>query len=292
MKNPEQSQDLSRWLYSKRSTLKSCSTIAFAAGKGGVGKTTLSLRVGLELAQRGFKVLLIDADFNLSNSSLKLGLPVNNDFASFVSGKAHLREILLHTEGLDILPGCQGSLDLFENEAELGSFFAQTLGRAEQDYQFILFDCPAGAGRFCLDLAQLCEKQVMVVTPDKSSLTDSYSFLKLLWQRNSLNSPHILANMVSNQKQGLKLFHGLRETAKRFLNIDLCHLGSIPWSNQAKGLSYDPFFRKSSENGRYCLWQNFSQVAEKLSEASSLGSENFGKADFSHEFSSLQEMIK
>ena len=90
--------------------------ISFLSGKGGVGKTSIAVKMSCLLSEWGYRVLLLDCDYNLSNGVLKLGLPINENFYSLITYEKSFQECLYKKGSLHILSGCNGNLKIFEKK--------------------------------------------------------------------------------------------------------------------------------------------------------------------------------
>ena len=164
---------------SKR-TDKRAVTISVTSGKGGVGKTSAAIKSARILSDWGFKVLLVDCDYNLSNTSVKLGVPLNNNFQDYLNSIKNFDQCLYKHGQFHLFSGCNGNFDLFENKLELEKIIIDILVNQEAVYDFIILDSPAGLLKETLVLNAYCDHRFVVVTPDKSSITDSYSLMKIL----------------------------------------------------------------------------------------------------------------
>ncbi len=201
--------------------------ITVTSGKGGVGKTSVALKLAKDLSKKG-KVLLLDCDYNLSNTSLKLGLPVNNYFSDFLDGSRSFSECL-HTNGnFHLFSACNGSMSLFDKGVDLEQVIVQILFENEKKYDFIILDCAAGIQKEMLTLCSYSDCRLIVMTPDKSSVTDSYSLIKLLNLRYGTKKFHILFNKISSEKQFKKLVKGISSTVDQFLECQVSFIGSVP----------------------------------------------------------------
>ena len=138
--------DVQSWLISQNSSYKEftknqknrkASTIAVTSGKGGVGKTTVSLKMSKVLSKWGYKVLLIDCDYNLSNTVVKLGIPVNNNFFKYINKEKELDDCIYKDGNFHLLSGCNGNLDLFNSSVKLESSIIEILGVKEREYDYI-----------------------------------------------------------------------------------------------------------------------------------------------------------
>lgn len=202
-------------------------TISVASGKGGVGKTSISLKLSKMLASTGYKVLLIDCDTNLSNTALKLGLPINNDFELLMRSVKTFDECLYKEGKFHLLSACNGSTELFETDKNHEKFLIDVLVKAENKYDYIILDSPAGIAKETLTLNAYSDHRFVVVTPDKSSITDSYSLLKILNKKYGICENHLIVNKVSNKNQYKRIVKTLSETVENFLSCRLQVLGGI-----------------------------------------------------------------
>lgn len=240
----------------KTQEFRPCTKISITGGKGGVGKTSIALKTAVELARGGNRTLLIDCDSNLSNTAIKLGLPVDNKFEKLLGAEVSFQECLIQRGNFHLLPACNGSLSLFESRLNFAEIITDIIASHESEYDYILLDCPAGVGREALALNAACDHRFVVVTPDKSSITDSYSLIKLLNQRFKVNHNHLLVNMHQGEKQYQRVANTLTETIRNFLGIDTQILGGIPKLNvPAEG--FDTFFLSEEKSD----WnKNFTKI--------------------------------
>ena len=202
-------------------------TISIASGKGGVGKSSIAIKMSKILSDRGYKVLLVDCDYNLSNTSIKLGIPLNNNFARLVSGGMSFDECLYKQGNFHLLPGCSGNMDIFSGNIKLEKFLIDLLLEREDEYDFILLDCPAGLSKEILTLNAYSDYRFIILNPDKSSLTDAYSLMKILKNNFGISENHILLNMMSSLTQYKRIVQVLSDTTKNFLDLRLQVLGHI-----------------------------------------------------------------
>ena len=218
-----------------------CIKISITGGKGGVGKTSIALKMAKELAVSGYRTLLIDCDSNLSNTAIKLGLPLDNKFEKILSGEASFEECLIQNGNFHLLPACNGSIEVFDRKLNFDEIIIDIISSHEHEYDYILLDCPAGVSREALTLSAYCDYRWIVVTPDKSSITDSYSLVKLLSLRYGIKENHLLVNMCQNTKQLQKVSLTLSETIENFLNVRTLTLGGIQRFDVSHG-EFDTFF--------------------------------------------------
>ena len=251
------------WLLSQKNiSSRFAKKIGFLSGKGGVGKTSVAVKTSCLLSEWGYRVLLLDCDHNLSNGILKLGLPINENFYSLITSEKPFQDCL-HKEGnLHVLSGCNGNLKIFEDKLEFGKIMIDIMASHEREYDYILLDCAAGLGRDMVALGAYCDYRTIIVTPDKSSLTDSYSLMKVLCKKYGIVNNHLLVNKVSSLQQYEKVVKTMCETVEKFLCGYLHILGSIRYET----VTVDRFDRILLKDADSKIHSDISNVARKLAE--------------------------
>jgi flagellar biosynthesis protein FlhG len=228
-------------------SFKPCTKISITGGKGGVGKTSISLKAAQELAKSGYRTLLIDCDSNLSNTAIKLGLPLDNKFEKLLSAEASFEDVLIQQGNFHLLPACNGSVSVFESKLNFAEIIIDIISSHEHEYDYILLDCPAGVSREALTLNAFCDYRWVVVTPDKSSITDSYSLIKLLHSRFGTKENHLIVNMFQTEKQMQRVVSTLSETIENFIGIKTQFLGGVKKA-EISADGFDTFFLSETNN--------------------------------------------
>ena len=206
---------------------------AIGSGKGGTGKTLLSVGLAHTLSHQGERILLCDADLGLSNTSVHLGLETGGDLPGLLAGEVALREAIVSVHGG---VGARGGFDLLAAPAGSGAFadFSEADAarvvaklRAETRYDRVLLDLGAGVDAPVMHFAAAAQESIVVLTPDPASLTDAYAFVKILL-RSFAAAPSVVVNMTANDAEGRRTADALSATCKTFLKITLDYLGGIP----------------------------------------------------------------
>jgi flagellar biosynthesis protein FlhG len=260
-------QNTTDWLisqnkYQSKKTNQKAKTISITAGKGGVGKTSVSVKFAKMLADKGYKVLLLDCDYNLSNTVVKLGLPVTNHFYDLVSAQKEFEDCVYQLGNLHLLSGCNGNIDLFNKSLEIDRIIIDILVNHEKDYDYIILDCPAGITKETLTLNAYSDYRFVVVTPDKSSVTDSYSLIKILNKEFGVNDNHLLVNKISSDTQYQRMVKTLSETVESFLKCRLHILGKI----EKVEAPVDQFDSLLLEEANSSLHKNFTKLISKFTD--------------------------
>ncbi len=261
--NSSQRQQVQALIHERKKSFNKSVTVSFTGGKGGVGKTSIALKFAKELANQGYKTLLIDCDYNLSNTAIRLGLPLNNsNFYSLLTAQKSFEDCL-HIEGnFHLLSACNGDLDLFESKLKLEELILDIIAGHEDDFDFILLDCPAGLSKEVLILNAYCDQRIFVVTPDKASITDSYSLMKVLSTKFGVKENHLLVNMYLTSKQFQRVAVTISETVENFLGCRTNILGGLK-RIEVEHSRFDNFFLANTESGFH---KKFLQVVHRYSD--------------------------
>ncbi len=204
-------------------------SLAFMSGKGGVGKTNLTLNIGLALAEEAENnTLILDADMGLANLDVLLGLTPELTLQDIMLARRPVEDaVLALTPNLHILPSASGSLEgTVLNERSHAIFFA-ALNAHLQKYENVLLDLGAGIHSTVTEFARLVAARIVIVTPEPTSLTDAYALIKVLATNHGESQFFIVVNQVENAKEEAFAFERLNKACQHFLNIEPVLLGSV-----------------------------------------------------------------
>ncbi len=201
--------------------------ITIASGKGGVGKTSISLNLSLALAAAGHRVCLFDADLGLANVNILTGLFPEYGLADVLSGEYSLGDIMIRNfQGIDIIPGSSGvekiaDLTPVESKRLINSFLALSA------YDYFILDTSAGISSQVLSFCRASHEMILVATPEPTSLTDAYSLLKVLSKNKGVPRIKVVINQVKTATSAKKAYARLKETVHKFLPIKISPLGIV-----------------------------------------------------------------
>lgn len=208
---------------------KRCRAIAVAGGKGGVGKTTVAVNLGMTLAMTGRSVMLLDADMGLANVDVLLGLAPSRHLGHLLDGSCSLEELVLEgPHGLKVIPGGSGARRL----AQLGNGEHAAVIRAFDELpappEYLLVDTAAGLSDNVAMFAAATDDVVLVVCDEPASLTDAYALIKVLSRDFGVRRFRMVANMVRNAGEARALHQKLAKVSDRFLDVVLDYMGLVP----------------------------------------------------------------
>lgn len=209
--------------------------VAVTGGKGGVGKSNVSVNLAIALSEQGKRVVLLDADLGLANLDILLGISVNRNISDVLAGEAELTDVMVEgPAGIRIIPassGTQQMANLGEVEhAGIISAFSE-LG----DFMDVLIvDTAAGISKTVTSFVRASQEALVVVTDEPTSITDAYALIKVLNRDCRMNSFRVVANMVKTPKEGQALFNKLVKVTDRFLDVALSYCGAVPMDESVR----------------------------------------------------------
>ena len=202
-------------------------TIAITSGKGGVGKSTLCVNLGISLSRMGFKVLLLDGDLGLANLNVLMGIIPDHSIYDVVRGKKRLRDIIISTNyGLDIIAGANGISQLADISQEEREIFLEQLEELE-GYDFLFIDTGAGIGANVVSLALASDEILLVTTPEPTAITDAYAMIKSIVVHDSKKCVRLLINRAPSALEAKRVAERLRSISSRFLSTSIESLGFV-----------------------------------------------------------------
>ena len=209
--------------------------IAVTGGKGGVGKTHVSINLAIALSRLSQRVLLLDADLSLANIDVSLGLSVEKNLEDVVSGACHLSEIVVEgPQGLRIIPASSGAQSMarlgHREQAGLINGFAELAA----DIDVLIVDTAAGISNSVVSFVRASQEVVVVVCDEPTSITDAYAQIKLFSTHHGISSFRIVANQTRGERKGRALYQRLCSVANRFLDVVLHYEGAIPFDEAVR----------------------------------------------------------
>ncbi|MEX1665420.1 MinD/ParA family protein [Zhongshania sp. R06B22] len=210
-------------------TMSPVKVIAVSSGKGGVGKTNVSVNLACQLARRGNRVLLMDADLGLANVDIMLGLKPKWNLSHVLDGKCSIEDILLPgPEGISIIPAASGIKKMAELGNDQHAAIVRSLSALSGDYDVMIVDTAAGISDSVITFSRASQYVLVVVTDELTSMADAYALIKVMNRDAGIKRFKVLRNMVNSHDHARDGFERLNEVAQRFLDVTLEYAGFIP----------------------------------------------------------------
>ena len=170
--------------------------IVITSGKGGVGKTTTSANIGVELAKLGKKVVLIDTDIGLRNLDIVLGLEnrVVYDLVDIINGVCDTKQAVIKDkryDGLFMIPAAQTR----DKDAVTVEQMKELCNNLKEEYDFIIIDCPAGIEQGFKNAIAGADKALVVTTPETFAVRDADRIIGLL-EENNIDEHYLVINRI------------------------------------------------------------------------------------------------
>ncbi len=209
--------------------MNSTMSVAVMSGKGGVGKTNLTLNLAFALFQKSFKSLLIDCDMGLANLDVLLGITPEGNLQDVLLGEAKIESVLHAIEegGLDVLPAASGVPELNDLNPDRRELLLNRLSPLLNKYDFVFMDIGAGISDTVQTFSSMAAMRLVVITPEPTSLTDSYALIKVLNRRFGLTDFRIVVNEATSSKEAQGAYDKLAGACRHFLKVDLQLLGHV-----------------------------------------------------------------
>lgn len=207
---------------------RACQVVAVTSGKGGVGKTTISANLAINLSQMNKKVLFMDADIHLGNADLILGMRTERTLADLMKENVRLEDIIVEGPGnIDVLCASSATLDLIEAEDAFLRKLAASFKQFNYKYDFMILDTGAGIGQNVISFLLGAHKILVVITPDPASITDAYAVIKIIRTIDKKVPVFLSVNMVDSNDEGEILFKKMSLMVQKFLDSRIVFGGSV-----------------------------------------------------------------
>ncbi|MBQ1802616.1 P-loop NTPase [Lachnobacterium bovis] len=207
--------------------------LAVTSGKGGVGKSNISVNLAVVLQKLGKKVIIFDADFGLANVEVMFGSKPEYTLSDLIYRGMSIREIInIGPHGIGFISGGSGIIGLNNLGRNQILYMVKSLEDLNEMADYIIIDTGAGISNQVVEFLKFSPEVLLVTTPDPSSIADSYSLLKALYKNPGYikghTKIHVIANKVVSKEEGNGVFSKLSSVVTNFLDEEIDYYGMIP----------------------------------------------------------------
>ncbi|MBL4830806.1 MAG: MinD/ParA family protein [Aliivibrio sp.] len=209
--------------------------VTVTGGKGGVGKTNVTIGLAIAMAKQGKKVMIMDADLGLANIDVMLGIRPKFNLSHLLAGECELKDTITEgPHGIKIIPASSGTGSMAELSSIQHAGLIRAFSSLEDEIDVLLIDTAAGISNMVTSFARAAQDVIVVVCDEPTSITDAYALIKILNKEHQVTRFKIVANMVRSYREGRELFGKLTLVTDRFLNANMELVACIPMDDKVR----------------------------------------------------------
>lgn len=211
--------------------------ITVTSGKGGVGKSNISVNLAIQLSRLKKRVVILDADFGLANVEVMLGVRPQYNLADMMFRGKNIKDIISPgPEGIGFISGGSGLRELTNLNRDQVKSLVRMMYELDNLADVVIVDTGAGISDTVIDLVLSSSEVLLVATPEPTSITDAYALLKTLCRHEEFYQNeakiHMVANRAHSYEEGKELFDKLDAVVDKFLKLNMEYLGHIPYDEK------------------------------------------------------------
>jgi flagellar biosynthesis protein FlhG len=206
--------------------------ITVTSGKGGVGKSNVSVNLAIQFKKLGKRVIIFDADFGLANVEVIFGIVPKYNMFDMIYNNKEITEVLTSGPlGIEFISGGSGVQELLRLDKNQLAFMIEKLYELDRLADIIIIDTGAGISDTVLDFVAASSEVLLVTTPEPTSITDAYAVLKAIKRRHDNVDQKIinlLVNRTDSTAEGKEIFNKLNKVTNKYLDLELTNIGYLP----------------------------------------------------------------
>lgn len=223
---------------------KRATVFAVTSGKGGVGKTSLSVNLACEFSRRGHRTIIVDTDLGLANAHILAGIKPRKTLSDYIEGNAELAEIIETGPcNVKFISGGSGVKDMANLDDNGRARICVAIEDLAPFCDVMILDTGAGVSKGVTDFVSMADQTILVTTSNFAAIADAYGIVKVVVQDGYDRPIHCVVNRVRSPEEAEQVFLKLKGCTERFLAFDLNWLGLLPEDSSVEGavLKRSPF---------------------------------------------------
>jgi flagellar biosynthesis protein FlhG len=209
---------------------------AVTSGKGGVGKTSVSVNIATEFSRRGHRTIVVDTDLGLANAHILAGVKPEKTLSDYLDGKAKLAEIIVDgSASVKYISGGSGVKDMANLDDAGRNRILTAIRELRPHCDVIILDTGAGVSRAVTDFVSISDHTLVVTTSNFAAIADAYGIIKIMMQDGCRSTMQLIVNRVRSPEEAEQVYKKLKGCTEKFLGFNLNWLGLLPEDNSVEG---------------------------------------------------------
>ncbi|GAB4337258.1 MAG: hypothetical protein Kow0037_19750 [Calditrichia bacterium] len=239
-------------------------TIIVTSGKGGVGKSSLSLILAYALARLNKRVLLVDANLQNPNLHILTNTDSQQPLRSWLDEQVPIEKsaIVELGDGLDLLPNNAMAAERRYYVQEDGAVFMDLLRPLAGEYEFVILDTQTGLNQWNLNLIARSDLSLVVSISDPTSVIDTYMLIKAALPHISQPNFQLVVNQVIGEQTGLEAHQNLNLALEHFMNYQVELLSMVPFDQEVvkAGFEQRPVWEVTKSSRALCQAEKMARM--------------------------------
>jgi flagellar biosynthesis protein FlhG len=207
---------------------RSSRVITVTSGKGGVGKSNITINLAIALSEQGFRIVILDADFGLANIDVLFGIVPQYTMLDMIKNQKSIIEILADgPKNTRFISGGSGVEDLVKLERQQIMRFIDNISFLDKIADIIIVDTGAGLSENVMSFVTAADDVVLVTSPEPTSITDAYALIKMLSNIDRHKKVRVVVNRAESSKEANDVLNKLVLVAEKFLGMNIEPAGYI-----------------------------------------------------------------
>ena len=230
----DQAEQLRNIVKQQNKKQRSARVITVTSGKGGVGKSNVSVNLAIQMSRLGKRAVILDADFGLANIEVMLGTRPQYNLADMMFRGKDVKDIICTgPEDIGFISGGSGLREMTNLNKDQILSLVRTMYELDHYADVVIIDTGAGISDTVIELVASSSEVLLVATPEPTSITDAYALLKTLHRHDGFEagstSIKMIGNRIQSYEEGKELYLKLKTVVNKFLGMEMEYLGAIPY---------------------------------------------------------------
>lgn len=230
----DQAEQLRNIVKQQNKKQRSARVITVTSGKGGVGKSNVSVNLAIQMSRLGKRAVILDADFGLANIEVMLGMRPQYNLADMMFRGKDVKDIICTgPKDIGFISGGSGLREMTNLNKDQILSLVRTMYELDHYADVVIIDTGAGISDTVIELVASSSEVLLVATPEPTSITDAYALLKTLHRHDGFEagstSIKMIGNRIQSYEEGKELYLKLNTVVNKFLGMEMEYLGAIPY---------------------------------------------------------------